>query len=373
MKKTWLVLVLAAVGVVCAFLIVKTTGGASDDAASTRLLSRGASGAVREKSDPVAAVRAAMGNVAADAASAKKSRRPRLKAPTDLFANLSGADRRMAEAVQSALDNDDSDAILDSAAKALSSTNVEVRAHAVDALGWLGMEALPELTGAMADPDEDVAEAAESAWELALSDVPGAERRFNIAVAALGTLAVEDHLESIEGHVVGAALELIDGEEDEKKAGELRISVVQALVDIIDAEKTSMPNVRQAKEAYEDITGNEWISIDEAEAYLMDPDNYEAPEDRAGKSSFGSRSHGDGSETDGRTSSSGDQGEPSGDDDDGDECVMSGDDDGPDDSAEAPDGSGDVETPDGSDDAAETPGAADDVDHAQEGAAVQRR
>ena len=63
----------------------------------------------------------------------------------------------------------------------------------------------------------------------------------------------------------------------------------------------------------------------------------------------------------------------SGDDDDGDECVMSGDDDGPDDSAEAPDGSGDVETPDGSDDAAETPGAADDVDHAQEGAAVQRR
>lgn len=330
------------------------------------------------RQSPAEAVRKAMDGMVLDPKARK--RRP-FRRPADMFANLSGRDRNLAEAVMNALDKDDFDATLAATDEALKSKNPEVRLHAVEALEWFGLDALPELTGAMADPDEEVAEAAEYAWEQALSEVNDASRRFAISAAAMGTLDGKDHLETICGHLTGAALELIDGEDDEEKASELRVSVVQSLVDIMGEGREA--NIEQAKEAYEDITGNEWISIDEAEVYLSDPDNYEPPEDRAWKSSFGSRSHGDGSETDERTSSSGDKGEPSGDDDDGDECLTSGDDDGPGDAAEAPDGSGDdaeapdgsgdVETPDGSDDAAETPGAADDVDHAQEGAAVQRR
>ncbi len=184
----------------------------------------------------------------------------------------------MAESLQKSLDEDDLESTLAASEKALRSANAEVRLLAIEALGWFGHDALPELTEAMGDADEDVAEAAESAWELALSELDSADRRFSIAAAALATLGNEDHLISIAGQLSGAALEMIDGEDDEAKAAEKRLSVVQSLVDVMGSKYRT--NVEQAEEAYEDITGHEWRGIDEAELYLMDPDNYELPEDR---------------------------------------------------------------------------------------------
>lgn len=243
-----------------------------------------------ERQSPAEAVRKAMDGMAQEPKARK--RRP-LRRPADMFANLGGRDRKLAEAVMDALDRDDFDATVAAADDALKSKNPEVRLHAVEALEWFGLDALPELTGAMADPDEEVAEAAEYAWELALSEVDDASRRFAISAAAMATLDGKDHLETICGHLTGAALELIDGEDDEAKASELRISVVQALVDIMDGGLNQ--NVEQAKEAYEDITGNEWISIDEAELYLSNPDGYEPPEERASSGFHGSY-HGGGDE-----------------------------------------------------------------------------
>ena len=228
-----------------------------------------------ETNDPAAAVRSAMGGLKGKV---RQHTRDYSERPTrEMFEHLTGLDRKYAEAVQSAIDNDDFKATLAAAEKAMNSTNSEVRANAVEALGWFGVDALPELTGAMADPDEDVSNAAENAWELALGEIDDGSMRFSIAAAAMATISDKNHLATISGLLEGAALEAIDGESDPSKASDMRFSVIQKLVNIMDSGRVD--NVNQAKEAYEVITGFEWRGVEEAERYLQDPDNYELPED----------------------------------------------------------------------------------------------
>lgn len=194
----------------------------------------------------------------------------------EMFEHLSGEDRKLANTIQDALDNEDFEATSKLANEALKSDNAEVRQHAVEALGWFGEQALPELTAWMSDPDEDVAQAAMSQWSSALSEVEKPLDRFNIAFAAFQTISDADNLETIGQELSNTASELIDGEDNEKVASQRRVEIVQLLAEtIIDgAEKNSAA----AREAYEDITGNSWISVEEAEKYLQDPENYEAPE-----------------------------------------------------------------------------------------------
>ena len=272
MKKALIAGLLAAIAAVAIVAVLKISG--SGDATMSRRLKQGNSGFAGKSAKE--AVRDAMGGAVRSGGAERRKRA--LPDPEKLFTHLTGEDRRLAEAVQNAIDSDDFEATAKAAAKAMASGNAEVRLNAVEALGWFGMDALPELTEAMADADEEVAEVAENAWELALSEIDDAGARFKIAKAALATLGNGDHLVSISGQLVGAALEMIDGEDDEAKAFDTRVEVVQSLVDIMDSGRRA--NAKQAEEAYEDITGNEWRGIDEAEKYLLDPENYELPEDR---------------------------------------------------------------------------------------------
>ena len=195
----------------------------------------------------------------------------------DFFDHLSGLDKEIAVAIDKAFDDDDFKGVSAAAARALSCTNAEVRMNAVEALGWFGEKALPELTLWMSDKDEEVAQEAMSQWSSALAEVEKPEDRFSIAATALNTLADADALETIGFELSSTASELIDGEDDEDKAKEMREQVVGTLADIIlnGQEK----NQAAAKEAYSDITGNDWISVAEAEKYLKDPDNYEPPDE----------------------------------------------------------------------------------------------
>ena len=193
-----------------------------------------------------------------------------------MFEHLSGEDRKIADTIQDALDGEDFQKIIALANEAMKSNNAEVRRHAVEALGWFGERALPELTVWMSDRDEDVAQTAMSQWSGALSEVEKPIDRFNIAVAAFQTITDPDNLETIGQEIANTATELIDGEENEQIASQRRVEVVQLLAELITggAER----NKAAAKEAYEDITGNSWISVEEAEKYLQDPENYEVPE-----------------------------------------------------------------------------------------------
>jgi len=196
--------------------------------------------------------------------------------PVDLYAHLPAKERALAESVQKALDSDDLTSTVKAAEAALASKNAEVRQNAVEALGWFGVEALPELTGCMADPDEDVRNAAANAWELAVQQLEKAGDQFNVVMAAFGSLTDEDQLTMLNGIVRGAALELIDGADDDATSSNNRLDVVQKLVDVIEGDNPK--SATAAKEVYEDITGNEWRSFEEAERYLADPENYDPDE-----------------------------------------------------------------------------------------------
>ena len=194
----------------------------------------------------------------------------------EMFDHMPEADRKLANNIQDALDDEDLEEISALAEEAQKSENPELRQHAVEALGWFGEEALPELTVWMSDPDEDVAQEAMNQWTSALSEVEKAEDRFEIAFAAFRTISDVNNLESIGTEISNAATELIDGAPNEEAASKQRVNVVQLLAEmIVDGPEK---NGNAAKEAFEDITGSKWISVDEAEKYLQDPDNYEAPE-----------------------------------------------------------------------------------------------
>ena len=209
--------------------------------------------------------------------------RRRLRPAAEMFENLRGKDRKLAEAIQKALDADDYAGVMQSVDAAMRSENAEVRSHLVDALSWFGAEALPELTVLMADPDEDVAESAQAQWTVALSEIESPGKRMEIGLSALATLTDQNMLADISGEVSNAALEYIeeDDESDEPdptRESERRVEVVQALLDIMEGGRPACAEA--AAETYEEITGHAWAGVDEAELYLRNPDDYEPPEDR---------------------------------------------------------------------------------------------
>lgn len=189
----------------------------------------------------------------------------------------SPADKMLSDAIEEALEEEDISAIVEVAEKALKSTNPDLRHDVVDALGWFGEEALAELTVWMADADEDVAQSAMNHWEEGMSELDNANERLQTSLYALNVLTDPDALTMIGSHFANAATELIDEEDDEGRASQKRTEVVQALVDMIEGDRPA--SAEAACEIYEDVTGSKWISVDEAEKYLRDPDNYEEPDD----------------------------------------------------------------------------------------------
>ena len=214
---------------------------------------------------------------AADAA--KRVRRigaPRID--TEDRTDLSPADKKSLLAIEKAIDKEDLDSLLKLLSEVSASTNAEVRQEFVAGLGWFGKDALAEITPFMADPDEDVAEAARNAWELALSEIGPAKERLNAAIMALEVIADEDSLALIGSQFANTATELIDASDDTEVVNARRTEIVMAVESLIQSEKEA--NSAAARAVFEDITGHEWVSADETRMYLSDPDNYEPPEER---------------------------------------------------------------------------------------------
>ena len=106
-----------------------------------------------------------------------------------MFAHFSEEDKKLAEVVQEALDADDADKTIKAATKLMNSSNPEARSHAVDALGWFGLKALPELTMLMGDSNEDVAQNAVNAWESGFSEIDNVQTRLKVSAMALNALS----------------------------------------------------------------------------------------------------------------------------------------------------------------------------------------
>ncbi len=272
-NKRLLVLVVVVVAAACLLTVLWRSQQAEGSAATEQGNSSSTINASDADSSSMA-IASVRGIMNAGALAPRMRDRP----PIDIFAHLTGKDKQLAEDIQNALDADDMSGTLAAVAKAMNSTNSEIRASAVEALAWFGAAALPELTGAMSDPDEDVANAAESAWEGAIMEIEDPQQRFDIIASVMGVPLYKDHLSTIAGQLSVAALELIDDVNNEDKANERRVNVVQKLVDIMDRGKKQ--NIEAATDVYEEITGFEWRGFEEAELYVQDPENYELPEDR---------------------------------------------------------------------------------------------
>lgn len=202
------------------------------------------------------AVREAMGDALKNT---KRSVRTREKRTIDVFANLKPEDKKLATAVQEALDNNQFNEVVKAVNAALKSTNPEVRENAIEALGWFGAEALPELTPLMADRDAEIAEAASSHWQLALSEIEDDGLRAKIAEAALPSILDEN--------TINLVISEITSQDDDLK-------IMQSLVNLIDCGQRKVVNA--AREEYESLTGEPWSGFDAAEAWLEE--NYN-PED----------------------------------------------------------------------------------------------
>ena len=159
------------------------------------------------------------------------------------------------------MDDDDFEQVVESARDALKSKREEVRQEAVDALGWFGEKALTELTKAMLDKSESVADSARSHVEVALTGMADQEQAFVFAATYLGTFGEnEDAATMLSGVMSSAGIQLIDPEdpdssEDVEMAKSNRMGIVEHLEDLMKAGEST---AAVAKEIYESISGEEW-------------------------------------------------------------------------------------------------------------------
>lgn len=167
--------------------------------------------------------------------------------------DLSPAERQLKEAIEEALDKEDLAMARDLSTKALTAASTEVRQAMVDTLGWFGVKALPELTPFLADPDEEVRDAAMNEWSMAVSEIEDDAEKLGVVELAMHVLSDEDALEDISGEYIGV---------DEKLA-------VESLLRIIEAEG-SAKGVEKAKETYEFVTGDEFVNRAAAEKWLAE-------------------------------------------------------------------------------------------------------
>ena len=170
-------------------------------------------------------------------------------------------ERRLAERIEKALDEESFEAAAACAKEALSCKDTEIRQAMVETLGWFGAKALPELTPFLADSDEDVRDGAMNEWSMAVSGIEDDAEKVGVVELAMNVLTDEDALEDISGEYIGV---------DEKLA-------VESLMRIIAADG-SKNGVAKAKETYEFVTGDEWVSAEAAAKWIAE--EYEPPEQK---------------------------------------------------------------------------------------------
>ena len=210
-----------------------------------------------------------------------KKRTRKIADPRD---DMSAADRALYDAVQEALDAEDFARTRAAALRAYRSANPDVRLQAVEALGWFGEKALVDLVPMMGDANEDVAQEAANAWEGGLAEVEDTSLKLAFARTALKAISDANALTMIGAQFSSAATEYIDEvDEGTEESLDRRVDVLQSLVDMIGSSNNSLSDV--GRDLYEEITGHNWINMDEAELYLKDPDNYEPPESSDGATS----------------------------------------------------------------------------------------
>lgn len=166
--------------------------------------------------------------------------------------DLSPVDRKTLKTVEKAMEDDDVRALRAAVPAALKSQETEVRSATVDALAWFGEKTMDDLLPFMSDSDEDIAESALNGWTAALGEIEDEKRKCNLVESVMKVLKNEEALESL-------VMELNDCED---------IVALPSVVNLIQCDNPSA--VKVAREHYEFMTGDEFTTVEAAEAWAKE-------------------------------------------------------------------------------------------------------
>lgn len=117
-------------------------------------------------------------------------------------ARLDAEQRALIAAIRQALDREDLPSLIKHVSRMQQSDlwpdgfPVAIRKAAIEALGWFGHDAIPEIVGFLGDPNEDVLQTAIEAYEMSLMDANGDEELSRLLIAACQAINDSDAIDS---------------------------------------------------------------------------------------------------------------------------------------------------------------------------------
>jgi len=130
------------------------------------------------------------------------------------------------------------------------SPNAEIRTEVVDALGWIGIKALPELSVMLSDSDSDIADSAYNFWEEIVKEISDDVSKADIVVAGVNMLSDQGNAES--------AVMMLDRIPEDM--------AVTALLKLINSDNIIAKET--AIDHYEFVTGEEFTDQETAERWI---------------------------------------------------------------------------------------------------------
>lgn len=179
-----------------------------------------------------------------------ESGKPSLDLDDDELASFSPDERKVAERIQGALDDDDYRLLLPAIEAAAKSANAALREKAVEALSWFGKKALPELTLFMADPNDDIRSAACDAWIMALPEIDDDRLRGETVLSAMKVVRDRDELDRMVTEITDLP----------------NVQQLPILIQLIGGPNAAA--AAAAREHYEFVTGDAYESVETAQKWL---------------------------------------------------------------------------------------------------------
>ena len=166
---------------------------------------------------------------------------------------LTEEEEKLVDQIHDAMNDEDVEKAIRLARQAVVSKKTEVRSEMVDTLRWFGDKVMPELLAFVEDPDEDVRSDAMAAYQQAIYDIEEDEAKAQVVEISLRNLEDAEALDEIASELIGM---------DDLLA-------VQTLVNVIEG-KCKEAGRRVARETYETVTGEEYVSFEDAEAWIRE-------------------------------------------------------------------------------------------------------
>ena len=189
----------------------------------------------------------------------QRVRRVRLSVPIE--DPYTPEERRLADDLQSATDENDLDAVRKEVEKIKKLGSADLKSEAMDALAFFGRAALSDLMQFVKDKDQEVVDAAADKIAFVLDEMEEDDNKFKTEV--LSTIL------SFDGLCSEDAIETFVGQLESIGSGD-ELLAVQTLVDLIDSGTVGENVKKRAKEAYEFVTGEEYADFKKAERWFAE-------------------------------------------------------------------------------------------------------